>query len=255
VQFYRTVLDAEIIETAHANDAEFVKLIETTYCDVNIALANEFARYADAQGLDLHAAIAAANSRPQSHIHEPGIGVGGHCIPVYPHFLLNSTPEGLELARRARAINNGMATFAIERLEAAFGPLALRSVLILGITYRGDVRETFHSAAGILRKELGERGAAVYAHDPLFSDSDLELLGYTPLKLEDRENVDTIILQANHRAYQEWDFHQFPNCRVVLDGRRALRREQIESCGMVYLTLGGGQRVRRSAGEPFRAVS
>ena len=243
-QFYRTVLDAKIIETAHANDAEFAKLIETSYYDVNIALANEFACYADTHGLDLYAAIAAANSRPQSHVHEPGIGVGGHCIPVYPYFLLNSTPDGLELARRARAINNGMAAFAVERIEAEFGPLAGQSVLILGIAYRGDVRETFHSAAWMLQKELLERGAAVYAHDPLYSDSDLEALGYVPLKPGDRENVDTIILQANHSAYHDWDFSQFPKCRLVLDGRRALRRERIESCGMVYLAIGDGKRVR-----------
>ena len=244
-QFYRTVLEAEILEMGHTNHAEFVKLIETVYHDVNIALANEFACYADTYGLDLHAAIAAANSHPQSHIHEPGIGVGGRCIPVYPYFLLNSTPAGLELARQARAINNSMATFAVERIEAQFGPLAFRSVLIHGIAYRGDVRETFHSTAQILKQELVERGAAVYAHDPLFSDSDLESLGYTPLKPEDRERVDAIILQADHTAYQEWDFSQFPHCKLVLDGRRALRREQIESCGMVYLHIGDGQQVRR----------
>ncbi len=157
-QFYRAVLDAQVIETAHTNEAEFVKLIETTYRDVNIALANEFACYADAHGLDLYAAIAAANSQPQSHIHEPGIGVGGHCIPVYPYFLLNGASVGLELARRARVINNSMATWAIERIEAECGPLALQSVLILGVTYRGDVRETAYSTARTLKQALVARG-------------------------------------------------------------------------------------------------
>lgn len=242
-QFYRAVLDAEVIETAHTNDAEFVKLIETTYRDVNIALANEFARYADAHRLDLHAAIAAANSQPQSHIHEPGIGVGGHCIPVYPYFLLNGTPAGLELARQARAINNGMAAFAIERIEAESGPLASHTVLILGIAYRGGVRETTCSTARILKQALTARGAVVYAHDPLFSDAELERLGYTPLKPEHAEQVDTIILQANHAEYRTWDFSQFPNCKLVLDGRRALRYEQIESRGMLYLSIGDGQRM------------
>ena len=74
---------------ASTDDAEFVKLIETTYRDVNIALANEFARFADARGLDASAAIAAANTQPYAHIHQPGVGVGGHCIPVYPYFLLH----------------------------------------------------------------------------------------------------------------------------------------------------------------------
>ena len=88
VAFYRSVLDAEIISMASTDEAEFVKLIETTYRDVNIALANEYARFADAHGLDVAAAIRAANTQPYSHIHSPGVGVGGHCIPVYPYFLL-----------------------------------------------------------------------------------------------------------------------------------------------------------------------
>jgi len=86
--FYQSVLDAEIITMASSDEAEFVKLIETTYRDVNIALANEFACLADAHGLDVAAAIVGANTQPYSHILTPGVGVGGHCIPVYPYFLL-----------------------------------------------------------------------------------------------------------------------------------------------------------------------
>src|SRR5207253_7636381 len=132
--FYRSVLDAEIITMPSTNDAEFVKLIETTYRDVNIALANEYARYADAHRLDVTAAIAAANTQPYSHIHTPGVGVGGHCIPVYPHFLLAGAPvhpvgrdksgpyesQGtfaklpmLMLPRFARRINDAMAEYAV----------------------------------------------------------------------------------------------------------------------------------------------
>ena len=84
-----------------AEAAEFSKLADTTYRDVNIALANEFARYADRIGVDITEVIAAANSQPYSHIHQPGIGVGGHCIPVYPHFLLDRAPGAV--ARRACA--------------------------------------------------------------------------------------------------------------------------------------------------------
>src|SRR5207245_3025274 len=152
VTFYRSVLDAEIITMDSADDAEFVKLIETTYRDVNIALANEFACYADAHGLSVAPAISAANTQPYSHIHTPGVGVGGHCIPVYPYFLL-ANPEDrqlwaqndeqyLLLPRHARRINDSMAEYAVQRIESLLGSLAHKSVLILGIAYRGDVRET-----------------------------------------------------------------------------------------------------------------
>jgi nucleotide sugar dehydrogenase len=243
MKFYRLVLDADVIAMAHSDDAEFVKLIETTYRDVNIALANEFARYADAHGLNLSTAIAAANSQPQSHIHEPGIGVGGHCIPVYPYFLLRDAPEGLELARQARVVNDHMAAYAVERLEAELGTLAFQSVLILGIAYRGNVREAAYSTARLLSKALLARGATVYAHDPLFSDSEVAALGYTPLGPQHIKQVDAIILQANHLAYQSFQWGQFAHCKVLLDGRQALQREMIESFGMRYLSIGDGQKM------------
>ncbi|TMC14771.1 MAG: nucleotide sugar dehydrogenase, partial [Chloroflexi bacterium] len=107
---------------ASTSEAEYVKLIETTYRDVNIALANEFACFADTHGLDVAAAIAVANTQPYSHIHQPGVGVGGHCIPVYPYFLLAGISKQdqqmaaaglpvLALPRLSRRINDGMAEY------------------------------------------------------------------------------------------------------------------------------------------------
>src|SRR5205085_8519020 len=135
IAFYRSVLDGGIIPMASADEAEFVKLIETTYRDVNIALANEYARYADAHGLSVKAAIAAANTQPYSHIHTPGVGVGGHCIPVYPYFLINGLLENemqqqafqlahLLLPRAARQVNDAMAEYSVQRIEAVTGSLA-----------------------------------------------------------------------------------------------------------------------------------
>ncbi len=249
VTFYRSVLDAEVIEMASSNDAEFVKLIETTYRDVNIALANEFARFADARGLDVSAAIAAANTQPYSHIHAPGVGVGGHCIPVYPHFLLAGLQEIpafqekqdlLALPRAARRINDGMAEYAVERIEALMGSLAGHSVLILGVAYRGDVREAAFTSARLLRDALIQHGASVYSHDPLFTDDELRAMDYTPLTLEAESQINAVILQASHSVYQSFDFARFPNCRVVLDGRQALDRQRIEASGMSYITIGDG---------------
>lgn len=160
--FYRSVLDADSIAMASTDEAEFVKLIETTYHDVNIALANEYACFADTHKLDVASAIAAANTQPYSHIHTPGVGVGGHCIPVYPYFLLSSLKETerfqdttvstahlplLTLPQIARRVNDSMAEYAVNRIEAITGPLAHRSVLLLGVAYRGDVRETAFTSA------------------------------------------------------------------------------------------------------------
>jgi nucleotide sugar dehydrogenase len=251
VVFYSSVLDAKVITMASTDEAEFVKLIETTYRDVNIALANELACLADFHGLDVAGAIAAANTQPESHIHTPGVGVGGHCIPVYPYFLLSGIEEtGLRndrselpmliLPRYARRINDSMAEYAAHRIEAVIGSLAQQSILILGVTYRGNVRETAFTSAKLLKDKLLECGASVYVDDPLFSEEELHALGYTPLTLGLEDEIRAIILQADHKVYQWFDFSQFKNCQVVLDGRCALHREMIESLNMRYITVGDG---------------
>lgn len=251
IEFYRSVLDAEVIAMASTDEAEFVKLIETAYRDVNIALANEFACFADTYGLNLVRAVAAANTQPEAHIHTSGIGVGGHCIPVYPYFLFSSVMgthfqiPGSELPmlilpRYARRINDAMAEYAVHRIEIEVGSLERQSVLILGIAYRGNVRETAFSSAELLRDALLEHGAKVYVDDPLFSEEELQALGYTTLPMGIEDEIRAIILQADHSGYQFFDFSRFKRCQVLLDGRHAFRREMIESLDMSYITIGDG---------------
>lgn len=249
IAFYQSVLDTSIIAMASTDEAEFVKLIETTYRDVNIALASEFACFADTYGLDVSAAIAAANTQPYAHIHTPGVGVGGHCIPVYPYFLMSGVEEAgdehcqlLQLPRQARQINDHMATYAVQRIASVTGPLTGKGVLILGVAYRGDVREVAFTSARLLQEELVKRGAIVHVHDPLFKDDELRAMGYTPLAAGDEAAIQAMVLQANHRAYQTFDFRRFPRCRVLLDGRRALERAKVEEAGMHYLAIGDGCR-------------
>jgi nucleotide sugar dehydrogenase len=241
IAFYSSVLDAPIIEMKSADDAEFVKLAETTYRDVNIAFANELARFADARGLDAFAAIAAANTQPYSHIHQPGVGVGGHCIPVYPYFLMAGSTEGLTLPRRSRVINDQMADYAVERIEAVTGPVRGRAVALLGVAYRGDVKETAFTSAKLLREALEAHGATVYADDPLYSDEELTQLGYTPLPAEKNGEISAIIVQAAHSAYATLDLAAFPTCKAVLDGRKALAPEAVARHGMTYITIGDGR--------------
>jgi nucleotide sugar dehydrogenase len=241
VAFYRAALGAEMIRMASCGDAEFVKLIETTYRDVNIALANEYAIFADRRGLDLSAAAAAANTQPYSHIHAAGLGVGGHCIPVYPYFLMHGASEGLMLPRRARQINDGMADYAADRLEATLGDLRDQTILLLGVAYRGDVRETAFTSARLVRDALLARGARVFADDPLYTAAELDGMGYSPLPESQRNEVRALVLQAAHSAYAELDLSDFPACRVVLDGRRGLEREAVEAAGVRYLYIGDGR--------------
>lgn len=249
VAFYRDVLDARVVALSSADAAEYTKLIETTYRDVNIALANEFALFAERMGLDAQEVIDAANSQPFSHVHRPGVGVGGHCIPVYPYFLFSAWDD-FRLPPMARAINDSMAAHGVDLLERALGSLDGATVLILGLTYREHVKETAFSSARKLSRELRHRGATVLGHDPLLDEEEARLLKVLPVGLDPAPTVDAVVIQAYHAAYREVDPGAFPGTRAVLDGRGALDEAAAEGLrrrGIEYLRVGLGA-ARREAG-------
>jgi nucleotide sugar dehydrogenase len=240
--FYQVALEGTGCLTVHnADTAELVKLMETTYRDVNIALANEFARFAAERALPVDEAIFAANTQPYSHIHRPGIAVGGHCIPVYPYFLINQAHEGeMEIPRIARQINDGMAAWSIDKLSAELGGLAGKCVLILGLSYRENVKEPMFSGALRLITQLQNAGATPLVNDPLFTDEEIARYGATPASLADLPPGDALILQAYHDDYRSLDWPSVANkgYRVVLDGRNVLDRSTIEATGMRYVGIG-----------------
>ena len=235
--FYSKALEAPcLMRLSDPETAEFAKLAEGVYRDANIALAGELARYADALGIDVSEAIGAANSQPYSHLHQPGAGVGGHCLPVYPHFL---PPDvRLRIPALAREINDSMAAYAVERLEAALGTLSGATVLVLGLAYRADVKEAAHSSALLIDRALRERGARSLVHDPLFSADETRALGLEPAGELFASPVDAVIVQAWHQSYREIDWRLFRGCRAVLDGRNVLDRAAVEAAGMRYLGIG-----------------
>jgi nucleotide sugar dehydrogenase len=239
VTFYTDVLEpgTEILAMASAEAAEMTKLAETTYRDVNIALANEFAQVADRRGIDVTEIIAAANSQPYSHIHQPGVGVGGHCIPVYPHLLFRDEPE-MQLPPLSRSVNDGMAAYAVGQLAEAIGPLDGVPVLVLGLAYRGDVREDFFSSALLLREALVAAGATVHGHDPYYDDEHLLQRGFVPYHLDAPVPVRGAILQAAHAAYRDLDPATIPGLEVLLDGRNVLDRARVEAAGVRYVGVG-----------------
>jgi nucleotide sugar dehydrogenase len=239
VEFYRAVLDegTEVRPVANAETAEMTKLAETTYRDVNIALANEYARYAAKRGIDVLEVIEAANSQPYSHIHAPGVGVGGHCIPVYPHFLFNAEPD-LRLPPLARAINEEMGRWTVDLVRERLGPLTGVAVLVLGVAYRADVREDAFSSAFRLRDELREAGATVFGHDPYFDADHLRGLGFEPYDLRAPVPVRAAIVQAAHQAYRGLDLATIPGLELLVDGRNALDPAAVTAAGVAYAGIG-----------------
>lgn len=221
-QFYASVLDAEVVAMSSAEAAELSKLADTTYRDLNIAFANELARYADRIGVDVVEVIRAANSQPYSHIHQPGLGVGGHCIPVYPHFLLARAPE-MELVALSRRVNDDQVEVAIQALRDELGTLEGVSVLVLGLTYREGVKELAYSRAIPLIGGLARDGARVSAWDPLLSATEVKRCGADPWSWGAPSDARVIVVQTADPVFRELDPTWFADLEVVLDGRNGLR--------------------------------
>lgn len=227
----------EVWAMGSAEAAELAKLAETTYRDLNIGFANELARHADAIGVDVDRVIEAANSQPFSHIHRPGVAVGGHCIPVYPHFYLHGDPAA-RLPAVAREVNGAMPAYAVELLADALGGearLAGARVLILGVAYRGGVKETAFSGAFPLRDALQARGASVVAADPLYDDGELRALGFEPW---DGAAIDGAILQADHAEYRGLTPADVAGARAVVDGRDVLDPAPFAAAGVALRRIG-----------------
>jgi nucleotide sugar dehydrogenase len=244
--FYASVLDAEVVAMSSSEAAEFSKLADTTYRDVNIGLANEFARVADLHGIDVTEVIAAANSQPYSHIHMPGIGVGGHCIPVYPHLLLARAP-GLQIVETARQVNDGQAGRALRAVASLLGGLRGASVLVLGITYREGVKELAYSRAIPLIEELLAAGANVAAFDPLMTPAEIEALGARAWAWGETGSFRAVMAQTADAQFTSLDPAWFPDLAVVYDGRNSLRTLALPD-GVAYLGVGVQADTRVRAG-------
>ena len=199
-----------------AEAAEMAKLAETTYRDVNIGLANQFARFAGRNGIDVYEVIEASNSQPYSHVHRPGAAVGGHCIPVYPQLYLWNDPDAT-VVRSARQANAAMPDYTVGELEKAFGDLAGARVAVLGASYRGGVKETAFSGVFPIVEALHYRRAYSMVHDPMYSDAELEKLGFAPYAFG--QPADAAVVQTDHAEYRQISPTDMPGIRVLVDGR------------------------------------
>jgi len=240
--FKKGVLLLDSIRTAEAE-----KLFEGVYRDVNIALANEMAKFCEAAGIDFWQARDAANSQPYCHIHKPGIGVGGACIPVYPQFVLDVASKMnvlCEVTNISRAINDGMPSYcvrqAIRLLKLSDLPKA--TITILGLAFRGDVSDTRLSPTYSIIKELQKFGVkTIRVHDPIVTN-DPRLLNYGNVVLTSDlkkavRNSNLIILATDHQEYKKLDKTFFGNIPVY-DGRGLLDKNLAKEIKL--LTIGQG---------------
>lgn len=233
--FYEQVLDFDMRQdlakpngvwnVKSVESAEFVKLAETTYRDVNIGLANQFAMYADTIGVNVYEIIEAANSQQYSRIHEPGISVGGHCIPVYPQFYTwNDTSA--TIVKNARKTNQSMPIYAITKIKEMCGHLEGLNILIHGVTYRDKVKETAFSGAFELDKYLRLEGASTYFQDDILTEMEIQELNLRPMKKEILNQINILIIHTKPITEDALQIEKMERLELIFDGRNYLEINQ-----------------------------
>lgn len=203
----------EVVRTSSLLVAELVKVAEGTFRDVNIGYSNFLAYLCESLGVDVWEVIAAANYGTQEHcmIHRPSAGVGGHCIPVYPWFLINKAKElrvNSSLIRQARDLNESMPYHTVDLiircLNAHGNPIKGSRISFLGISFRADVKETrFAPSLQILKRLAEYEPKAILAYDPYFSKEELMDLGFKPVTFINALQADCIVLLASHQEFRD----------------------------------------------------
>jgi UDP-N-acetyl-D-mannosaminuronic acid dehydrogenase len=226
-----------------ATVAEMTKLLENTYRDVNIALANEFARIAERVGVNVWEAIELANHHPRVHILQPGPGVGGHCIAVDPWFLLDAAPEAGTLIRSARALNDGVPVHVVGVMRELLRGIPDPVVAVLGLAYKANIDDARESPAIHVVEALHRSGFRLQVNDPYVGPIDGLPGERVPLETV-CDQADCVLLLTDHAAYRELDpFAVVARMRhrLLLDTRRCLDVDAWRRAGFRVVLLGDGR--------------
>src|SRR5512133_2569465 len=197
---YATLVKGQIVET-DATTAEMVKLMENTTRDVNIAIANEFARLAEKFGVDVWEAIRLANLHPRINILSPGPGVGGHCISVDPWFFVETAPELATLIYQARQVNDGQPHFVVAKLKQALGSLKGKKIAALGLAYKPDVDDLRESPATEVVHLLQEDGAQVKVWEPFKPNAQIKGVDLAMSLEAALKDADAMLLLVRHTEF------------------------------------------------------
>ena len=202
-----------IISMSNIKAAEAEKLFEGVYRDVNIALANELAIFSERLGINFWEVRNAANSQPFCHIHKPGIGVGGACIPVYPQFILKTAKVlqvDCKLTRSSRLLNNSMPKYCVRQALKLIKPKKYKNLTItlLGLAFRGGVSDTRLSPTYEVIRELQRlKVKEIRVHDPLVKKDDLLSRYRNTFLINDLDlalkGADLIMVIADHNEYKK----------------------------------------------------
>lgn len=243
LDFYRSLIDGDIRSMPSMREAEAVKMVENAFRDINIAFVNELAMSFDKAGIDLVSVIRGAATKPFSFMpHLPGCGVGGHCIPVDPYYLIRyGERNGFvhNFLKTARTINNTMPKYTVRRLSQALREKGTKlkgaTIALLGLAYKRDVPDLRESPAVEIEKELYAKGANVKVFDPLIpARSNVDTL-------EDAlEGADAVVVATDHALFRNLtpEYVKKLGVTLVVDGRNCLSKRAFQKSDITYRGIG-----------------
>jgi len=218
-ELYEKIVKGQLLFT-DATTAEMVKVIENTYRDINIAFANELTRIAEQIGVNVWEAIELANHHPRVNIHQPGPGVGGHCIAVDPWFLVELAPELAKLIKCSREINDYMPLYTAIKIQKILNEnnVLKGKAAILGLTFKANIDDCRESPSIELISKLQEMGLQCMAYDPWLKDKKFDC---QTLYLEEAlQDADILVILVGHAQFKRIDINkagQLMNHRIILD--------------------------------------
>lgn len=229
---------AKTVELSSPEAAEAAKVLENSYRALNIGFINEFAKYCDIVGLDVMEIINAAKTKWSFQAHYPSIGVGGHCIPKDPQYLIasgNEVSASFSTLQSALATNEGMPYYTYYRMAKASNELGIdlskTKICVLGLSYKENTRDLRDSPALVFANYLKREGFDICVHDPLFSDPEIEGLGFVPLSKTDAAKVGVAAVGCFHNKIKE-AFPAFINLRLIIDGKNAIMSKKVPVFGI-----------------------
>lgn len=237
-QLYSYITQGEIIKVKNITSAEMVKLMENTYRDVNIALSNELAKICEKINVNANEVINAANYHPRVNLHTPGPGVGGHCIPIDPYFLIEIAEkygETAKLISDSRLINDSMPDHVLNILSKFNDGIS--TVSILGIAYKGNVDDVRETPSKKLIELLIKNGYRVVANDPIVKKEVIETFNVDSVSYEDSLKSDCIIIMTDHDMYKELKPEQVKD-KLVISTKPILDSDKFRESGINFQAIG-----------------
>lgn len=235
---YRIFVNADIYLTS-AKTAEMCKMMENTYRDVNIALANELAKICENTGINAWEVIELSNKHPRVNLHQPGPGVGGHCLAVDPWFIIEKNPDLAKIIKLSRETNDSMPNFVLKRIDEILKNVkGMKKISVLGITYKpniDDVRES--PIVKLIQLFEQKEDYTISIYDPYVKNHKYQAKNvYSAL-----ENSDLLLLGVNHNDFKDLPFDDISRVmrnKNVYDTRNFFDKDYIEEKGFKYYLLG-----------------